>query len=260
MTRPLSRSSSAVRALFASRAHVAVCLDVDGTLAPIAPSPQAARVPRTTRRTLQRIRARGAALIIVSGRRAAEARRLVGVPVDWTIGNHGFEIARGAASARPFGETRSIRGVSRAKARIGRAIEGLQGVSLEDKGWTLAVHYRSAGSGVAPLLWRRVRGAVQGLNVQLLGGKQYLDVRPMGGWDKGTAVARLLERVYGPRWRGGVAVLYAGDDVTDEHVFRRLPSAAITVKVGVGRTRAAYRTRSPATLQRWLRFVAGELR
>lgn len=256
----MSRSAGALRALLASRERVAVCLDVDGTLAPVAASPGGARVPAGTRRALRRIRAHDiATLIVVSGRRAVEARNLVATPVDWTIGNHGFELARGGAPARPFGSWRGSSSVRCAAERIAEAIEGLRGVSLEDKGWTLAVHYRRGGTRAAPLVWRRVRTAVRGLDVQLLGGKQYVDVRPAGGWDKGKAVKRLLAGIYGSRWLDQVAVLYAGDDVTDEHVFTQLPAAALTVKVGTGPTQARFRTRSPETLERWLGFVAGEL-
>jgi len=67
-------------------------LDVDGTLAPIAPRPEDAEVPAATRRVLEALVARpGVHVVVVSGRSAADARRLVGVPGTWTIGNHGIE-------------------------------------------------------------------------------------------------------------------------------------------------------------------------
>ena len=261
MTRPLSRSGSELRSLLAKHESLAVCLDVDGTLAPIARRASDARVPSRTREILRRIhRHRGVTLIIVSGRRAAEARTLVGTPVDWTIGNHGFEVARGRGPARAFAERVSRRAVQRAAARVAAAIMAFDGVVLENKGWTLAVHYRLAGGTAGPQVWRRVREAVKGLDVVLHRGKRLIEVRPAGSWDKGSAVCRLFTEVHGTAWRERTAVICAGDDVTDEHMFARLPRTTMTIKVGRGRTRARYRTVSPGTLEGWLARLERELR
>lgn len=228
-------------------------LDVDGTLAPIAPRPDGARVPAATRALIRRLRSHGAVTVgLVSGRPADEARRLVGVPVDWTIGNHGFEVARGSAPPHPLASPGVRRPVRRARAAIARVIAGEDGVWIEDKGWTLAVHFRGAGRAVGPRLWRRVRAVTAGLGVALGRGKSVIDVRPDVGWHKGEAVRALLRRLGGPAWITRHGIVYAGDDVTDEHAFDALPPPAVTIKVGRGPTRARYRTASPAALSAWL--------
>lgn len=253
MTKPLAAAGQDPIERLARHRLIALFLDVDGTLAPIAQTPSKARVPQSTRHLLARLRSHsGVAVVIVSGRSATEARELVGVPVDVAIGNHGLEFARGASHPRPILAASERKRMATAARRIRLSIAELEGVWLEDKRWTLAVHYRAAPSAIERALRRRVRGAVRGVGVQLLWGKKVIDVKPGGGWHKGKAVRLLLRKQYGPGWSRTVGVLYAGDDVTDEDVFSTAPKSVVTIKVGRGPTQAAYRTRSPSTLAAWL--------
>jgi trehalose-phosphatase len=252
VTRPLGRVPKRRLAQLAASEQLAICLDVDGTLATLVPRPWEARVPPDTRAILRRLRRhRSVTLIIVSGRGADDARRVVGTRVDWTVANHGFELAEGDRAPQPFASRGGRRAVRRAAARVATAIGGLAGVRLEDKGWTLSVHYREAPA-LGNVLWSRVNRAVRGLDVRVYGGKRVIEVRPAGTWTKGSALQRLLTRLYGRLWRASTGVFFAGDDETDEHVFATLGRDALTVKVGSGTTRAQYRTRSPASFARWL--------
>ncbi len=253
MTRPLSRAGVELLSTLTEYARLAVCLDVDGTLAPIVQSPQAASVPSGTRSVLRRLYRHDAVmLVLVSGRHPDDARRVAGVAAHWTIGNHGFELARGAEPGRSLVAVMERRKVQRAAAAIARVVDDLEDVVLENKGWTLAVHYRAAGRGTEAIVWRRVRDAVRETGVALFGGKRVINVRPKSSWSKGEAVRVLLRRRYGDAWPRRVGTVYAGDDLTDEHAFAGLPGAAVTIKVGRGKTRARYRTGSPETLTRWL--------
>lgn len=253
MTRPLARVPRSRLVSLARSDRLAICLDVDGTLAPIVGAPSAARVPPETRGTLRRLRRHdNVTLIVISGRRADDARRVVGVRVDWTLGNHGFEMAVGDRAPQGFAPGVRRGEVRRAAARVARAVADLERVTLEDKGWTLSVHFRRAGARVGHEVWRRVRHATRGLSVRLYGGKRVVEVRPAITWNKGIALGRLLTRIYGRLWPARAEVVFAGDDVTDEHVFQEIARQAMTIKVGTGRTRAGYRTRSPATLAHWL--------
>ncbi|HEX6640035.1 MAG TPA: trehalose-phosphatase, partial [Thermoanaerobaculia bacterium] len=121
-----------------------IMLDVDGTLAPIAPRPQDALVPPATRRAIATLAARpGVHVVIVSGRGAADARRLVSVGNIWVIGNHGLEMIG------PDGETEVVPDaepfrtpMAQAARKIAASVTHVAGVTLEDKVWTLSVHYR----------------------------------------------------------------------------------------------------------------------
>ena len=75
-----------------SHSPLLIALDIDGTIAPIAPTPAQAAVPPRTRETLERLtRLPNVHVAFVTGRAAADGRQLVAVADSWTIGNHGIE-------------------------------------------------------------------------------------------------------------------------------------------------------------------------
>jgi trehalose-phosphatase len=234
--------------------------DVDGTLAPIAAHPSLARVPDATRRIIASLATRpGVIVVLVSGRAAHDARRLVGAERVWTVGNHGAE------TIAPDGEVSVDPDVSRyaeSMARTAQMLEPLlapiSGVMLENKTWTLSVHYRAADERVVP----RLRGVVEGVAAQnglrVTEGKKVLEIRPPVRVDKGTAIARLAERL------GALAadssLLFAGDDVTDEDAFRFLREhhpRAVTIRVGdAADTAAEFALRDTEQLRALLERVA----
>jgi trehalose 6-phosphate phosphatase len=212
-----------------------VMLDVDGTLAPIAPTPDAAAVPDDTKRIVAALaRCRGVHVALVSGRGAADARRLVGVGHVWVIGNHGIELVSPSGDpvvderVEPFRER-----IAGAASRLRSGVAAVPGVLLEDKQLTLAVHYRLADRAVLPRLERVVREVASEYGLRVAGGKEVFELRPPVEIDKGTAVLALAERLGGGQ--PGSALLFAGDDRTDEDAFRalreRIPRA-VTIRVG----------------------------
>jgi trehalose-phosphatase len=217
-------------------------LDVDGTLAPIAPHPSLASVPTETRRVVALLAARPQiSVALVSGRAAHDARRLVAVANVWTIGNHGAEVMD------PSGEIAvdpAIQPYGSSMARVAHALEQLlaplRGVHLENKGWSLSVHYRAADEAVVPRLSAVVEGEVARAGLRMTLGKKVLEVRPPVRIDKGTAVLALAREL--GALSDDAALLFVGDDVTDEDAFRRLRSRvprAVTVRVGTGVATAA---------------------
>jgi trehalose-phosphatase len=211
-----------------------VMLDVDGTLAPIAPRPEAAEVPPETRRVVAVLAARDdVRVVLVSGRAANDARRLVSVDGVWVIGNHGFEILS------PNGEevidpevacTRPL--IAQAADRIAPQVEYVPGVILENKGWTLSIHYRLADPAVVPRLRATVEEAALPLGLRVTDGKKVIEVRPSTRIDKGTAVLSLGTRLGG--LQEGGSLVFIGDDRTDEDAFRALRDQspdAVTVRV-----------------------------
>ena len=233
-----SRESDVDQLLAAARLSgrpLVLLLDVDGTLAPVVAHPALARVPEATRRIIASlVTRRGVSVILVSGRAAHDARRMVGVERVWTVGNHGAEVMD------PNGDTTVDPEVSRyaeAMARTAQTLEPLvaaiTGVILENKTWTLSVHYRAADERVVP----RLRGVVEGVAARngllVTEGKKVLEVRPPVAVDKGTATARLVRDLGG--LSPHASVLFAGDDVTDEDAFRFLRehhASAVTIHIG----------------------------
>jgi len=201
--------------------RLVLLLDFDGTLAPIVERPELAAMPDETRRALDRLLARpGVEAAIVSGRGLADARERAGIPGIAYAGNHGMEI-RGPGIDRVHPEAAAARPVlERAAAGLRAALDGIPGAWVEDKQLTLSVHHRQTPPGRVPEVHETVRRVAGGLEgVHLTEGKQVLEVRPNVDWNKGKAVLFLLEQMRPP---AGAAILYFGDDRTDEDAFRAL--------------------------------------
>lgn len=209
-------------------------LDVDGTLAPIVPHASLARVPDDTRRVIASLVTRpGVFVVLVSGRAAHDARRVVGVERVWTIGNHGAEVMSpdGQIVVDPAVE-RYAEAMALTAQTLQHLVVPITGVWLENKIWTLSVHYRAADEGVLP----RLRGVVEGVaarrGLRIKEGKKILEIRPPVTVDKGTAIATLARQL---AIGDHASLLFAGDDQTDEDAFRLLRRQyphAVTIHIG----------------------------
>ena len=199
------------------RGRVLLAFDFDGTLAPIVADPPAARLRPRTRRLLAEV-ARKYPCVVISGRsRADVARRLTGIPLRQVFGNHGIEPSPILPAAR-----RAVRGwLARVKPRL----EGVAGIVFENKGASLAIHYRKSRN--RPVALRAILAATADLTeARAIEGILVVDLLPVGAPNKATALQAELRRL------GCEAALYLGDDQTDEDVFaltRRLPLLAVRV-------------------------------
>lgn len=239
-----------------------VLLDVDGTLAPIAPRPEDASVPAATRDAVRALAGgRDTHVALVSGRGAEDARRLVGVDGVWAIGNHGLEtidpdgtLSIDERVAAWEGALQSVRASAEAAAA------SLPGTRVEDKGATLSVHYRLADAAGVPRLERAVAAAAERAGLRVTRGRKVIEVRPPLAVDKGTAVLALARRL-GATERSA-SILFAGDDTTDEdamEALRGLHADAVTIHVEGEEprtTRAEFRAGSPEELGKWLAALA----
>ena len=251
-----------------ARSPLLVALDIDGTLAPIAPTPDEATVPEATRRTLERLaRSHDVHLALVTGRAARDGRRLVDVADSWTIGNHGIELMdptgalRVNALAEAFAAT-----IARAARLLTGPLDAIRGVFIEDKTWTLSVHVRLAARADVPLVEQTLTEVARQLELRVIHGKEIFELRPPVAINKGTALIELAAALGVSDHRGalGGSLLYAGDDRTDEDAFRALRTRqwnAVTVHVGDGsahgvRTDAEFVVPDPSALQDFLEWLA----
>jgi trehalose 6-phosphate phosphatase len=215
--------------------RAAVVCDIDGTLAPIVMNPEDASVPAPTRELLAELNSRYRLVACVSGRRAADARRVVGVDSLTYVGNHGLEHLEAGA------EVAETDPAAAAKAPALRALALEQytpeleqaGIRLEDKESIWSFHWRGAPDETV------ARAALDGVADAALErgliphwGRKVLEIRPPVRVDKGVALAGLL------RGTGVESALYAGDDTTDLDAFRKLrelhSSRALDHVVSVG--------------------------
>ncbi|HEV2644385.1 MAG TPA: trehalose-phosphatase [Candidatus Elarobacter sp.] len=240
----------------AARLHgtpLLLMLDVDGTLCDIVQRADDARVPEETRELLRRLARRpDVCMAIVTGRAAADAHRMDGINGIRISGNHGIERwdANGAERIAP-GWERVARSMRAAVAELARVPLDFPGTSVEDKQFTITVHFRQADPATVPALRDEVGEIAERHALRRAEGKAVINLFPPLDIDKGDAV-RALVRECGAD-APGAAVLFAGDDVTDEDAFTALAThvpGAVTIRVGddATRTAATFRVATPRDL------------
>jgi trehalose 6-phosphate phosphatase len=197
----------------------AVFCDIDGTLATIVERASDAAVPAEARTVLRALAQRYALVGCLSGRAAADARRLVGVDELTYIGNHGFErLLPGAAGAElDPALTGNERVASEFVGRLDVDELASLGLRTEDKGPIQALHWRGAADeSAAEARAREIGTEAAARDLLPHWGRKVLEIRPGVHLNKGTALAELLSE------RRMSKALYAGDDRTDVDAFRRL--------------------------------------
>ena len=236
------------------RADWALFLDFDGSIVDIAPTPDAVVVPETLPPLLAALReALGGAVAIVTGRPIAQIDGFLGDAVPAVAGLHGLErrTADGAAvpPPPPHGGLPGIR------ARLERFAAARPGVLVEDKGHSLALHYRlvpALKNACLDALTAALGGDMPGW--QVVEGKMVFEARPRG-FTKGTAIEAFMGEA---PFRGRTPV-FCGDDTTDEDGFAVVNAqGGVTVRVGEDpTTRAALHVDTVGDLLDWLARVAG---
>jgi trehalose 6-phosphate phosphatase len=194
--------------------------DFDGTLAPIVADPAAARAPDEIARYLAQL-ARQVPVAVISGRIRSELVERLPAEVAHLIGNHGNEGIDDAQAEAREAVCRRWRAVLERELSSAAAT----GIRVEDKGVSLSLHYRAAADAKAALaLLRQIVSRLQPAP-EVIDGKRVLNVLPPGSVTKYEALAALAERTQAD------AVLFVGDDDTDERVFERAPPQWVTVRV-----------------------------
>jgi trehalose 6-phosphate phosphatase len=208
--------AAALAPLTSDPPSASILCDVDGVLAPIVRRADEAQVRPETSRLLSQLARRYASVGCISGRSAADARRLVGVGGIVYAGSHGAELLEpGAARPRTnpaFAEWEEP--VRRfAAARDDPNLRALR-VRIEDKGPIAAFHWRGVpDEDAAHAHLEEIAGEAEADGLRTHWGRKVLEIRPPVPFDKGEAVRELLGRAH-PR-----AAMYAGDDVTDLDAF-----------------------------------------
>lgn len=197
----------------------AILTDVDGTIAPIVLEPGDAAVPERTRDLLRSLAERYALVGCLSGRRALDAKRVVGLDQLAYSGNHGFELLLPGED-----EVRADPSLNGHEADAPRFVESLDraelqraGIRIEDKGAIVALHWRgSPNEGAAESLAHEIASEAEWQGLIPHRGRKVLEIRPNVAVNKGIAVAALNAV------RPVDFALYAGDDRTDVDAFTAL--------------------------------------
>jgi trehalose 6-phosphate phosphatase len=203
-----------------ARRQPLLAFDFDGTLAPIVPRPEMARIPLPVVSRLARL-AELADVAVVTGRDVEDVRARLGFVPRFTVGNHGIDVGS------PEAQNRWRRALDPLREAIAGEDAALRrgGITVEDKGLSLALHYRLAPQQdeAAETIGALLADSAGGLRV--VPGKCVLNVMDPGAPDKGDAMLSLVERA------GCDVALFVGDDENDESVFVKAPAEWLTVRV-----------------------------
>jgi trehalose 6-phosphate phosphatase len=218
--------------------RIALFLDFDGTLVPIAPRPEQVRLNPSTRRTLARLARRPRVNVtIISGRRRCELLEHIGVRNVLYLGLYGWERDGGPELSRA-----AYLALRRANQMLHEKLAAFPGVWVEDKQSSLSIHLAAARPAVklrarrqVPGLLRRFRGALR-----LLVNIRDLEVVPYCVPDKGAALRQSLAGEF-----SNAFPLYFGDDYSDEPAFVAVRHGLPVIVGNRTPTRARFRLRGP---------------
>jgi trehalose 6-phosphate phosphatase len=221
-------------------------LDVDGTLLEIAENPNAIRVDQSLLQLLERLHRASGAIALISGRAISDLDRRITARLP-RAGQHGLE--RRDATGRLWLHATPPEAKDRIRSALSPWLERHPGLLLEDKGLTLALHYRQEPEleeQMNELMAKLIAEAGDRLVMQK--GKCVVEAKP-ANFDKGTAIEEFLaEAPFKDR-----KPVFIGDDLNDEHGFAVINKlGGISIKVGEGDSCAAYRLPSVDAVRTWL--------
>jgi len=232
-----------------------VALDFDGTLAPLMDDPATSRMVDDAPEVLAALTALdGVAVALVSGRAMNDLHALTQMPAGtYLVGSHGAERAR----VTTFGLDRDVVRLTDEQAdrlaELGAAAadiaRGRDGVWVETKPTAVVVHTRLAQDRDATAAEDEALRLGDRLGEGVLHGHDVVEISVLHA-SKGEAIDALRDEL------GAAVVVFAGDDVTDEHAFEALGADDVAIKVGRGDTRAPHRVADPDALVAALRHLA----
>ncbi|XP_023020813.1 trehalose-6-phosphate synthase 1 isoform X3 [Leptinotarsa decemlineata] len=211
---------------------LALLLDYDGTLAPIAPHPDLATIPAETKNVLQRLsNVSDVYIAIVSGRNVNNVKEMVGIEGITYAGNHGLEILHpdGTKFVHPM--------PTEFHNKVGELMRQLQekvcrdGAWVENKGALLTFHFRETPVNLRPALEREATSMIEAAGFNAAKAHCAIEAKPPVQWNKGRASIYILRTAFGVDWCERIRIIYVGDDATDEDAMQTLKGMAATFRV-----------------------------
>ncbi len=213
--------------VLAKSPRLLLMLDFDGTISPIVPTPEEAEIDKEIEMILIELEKLPSTDIwIVSGRSLDDLKNRV--PFKNLIGSHGMEC--------PFSEGKIDCGnLPEVKKNIECLLKNYNGIHIEEKAYSVSVHYRNADAEDEESIRNIVRKNSGGFAT--IEGKKVIELRAKGR-DKGNVCRMLLDHTMCE------SSIYIGDDTTDEDAFRALKEKSVTIKIGDGKTDARFRLKN----------------
>lgn len=255
----LWKNLSKITALLKNTPAIVLMLDFDGTLTPIANSPDKARLPKKVKNLLISLSQKeGFYPVVISGRSLKDLRKKVNLKNIIYAGNHGLEgEILGAKYSFPISEE-ELTDLRNIRKQLNIITDQYKNVFIEDKKLSLGLHYRLADKQCIPaiklLLEKILQPFIKNKSISIITGKMVFDILPTTNWNKGSFAKLAIDKIRAKTKTTPVAI-FIGDDITDEDVFQEVEKG-ITIRVGRERkSNAKYRLAGIKEVSRFLEWV-----
>lgn len=244
------------------RKYANLFLDFDGTIAPIAPSPDKVKIPAETLGILEKMcEYKHVFVAIITGRSFSDIKKLIPIKGIFFAANHGLEISGMKRGEFIPNVSQLVRTVKKISDDLNKVLLTVPGAWVENKSLTASVHYRTVPSSHITELNRlvgeiTVRSIERG-TIKLTRGKKVIEIWPNIAWHKGKAVRWMQKNIAKKR----ASNVYIGDDETDEDAFKVL-NPALTVKVAQDvkvKTEAVYYVNNTTEVRFFLQWLLEKL-
>lgn len=235
---------------------IVLFIDYDGTLSEIVARPEDALINESVRNRLRDF-SRSFPVVVVSGRDRNDVKSRLGIDHIFYAGCHGLDISGpGCFHYEVEDAVKGIPVLHEAILALTNSLAGIEGVIIEKKRFTAAIHYRMVSQENAPLIEKKIRDVLSTYkNLKIKEGKKVIEVYPNIPWGKGEAIKKLCE-IFDLDYSQSVAI-YLGDDKTDEEAFKMIHENGIGIKIGEDApTFATYYLRDPGEVEKFLIFLS----
>lgn len=236
--------------------------DFDGTLTPIVSHPDKVKVPKSIPTLLKKLQKKyNAHILILSGRSLSYLKKTFPRSKFYLAGNHGFECEGPDIQYIHPQAKANAKQLQKIKKWVAPFLKKYPGTWLEDKKYTFSIHYRALATKKHAIFCRHLRAHLRAFpgglkKMKLRPGKCVLEIRPQIAWDKGKMYLWIQKKLKLKPKKD--FFFYAGDDVTDEDVFKAIKKLnRYTVYIGSEHhpTQAQYRVKNNKDLIKLLRLL-----
>lgn len=235
-----------------------IFFDFDGTLAPISPTWELTKLPEKTRSLIKKlIKNPNIYPVIISGRPLDDVKRKTGIPGIDLSGNHGLEWEIDGKYHNSTDLNHIKPTFSKIKELLNKLKNKYNGVLIEDKKITIAVHFRLLKEKYNEEFLSKVKNFLnkyQGKEINYTLGKKVIDIKPNTDWNKGGFCKYYINELK-EKLQKQFGVIYIGDDTTDEDAFKVLKNE-ITIRVGHAvNSSAGYYLNDQTEVNKFIQFI-----
>ncbi|XP_017060482.2 trehalose-phosphate phosphatase [Drosophila ficusphila] len=240
---------------------IAVLLDYDGTLAPIADNPAKTKMPVELEAIIHKLAQNPRVfLAVISGRGLKDVQKQVNIDGAIYAGNHGLEIEYPDGSRHDYELPKEIqKNYTDMVAELKQKVEK-NGAWVEDKKVSLTYHYRDTPVELKDEQKQLASEICKKYGFRANQAHEAIEAKPPVNWNKGEAALYILKQKFGDNWPQVINVVFAGDDTTDEDAMRALQGVGCSFRISADpqiQTFADFRLPQQAVMTDLLKWIAG---